>query len=300
MADLTVSSAIDTFMAAANQAAMLAALNITLGGAFATSGAFTTTLTVTGNTNVTLPTSGTLAILGANTFTAAQTINTGALTTAALTLTQIWNNAGVLCRGVEIAITNTNSAANSTLFRILGGAAGTSQLFNIDKNGWVNGPTGTTMVIAPASGQNLNLYPQGGGNITCSGSLVVNAGIVIASSQPINWNNDLFLYRKAAATLQLGLDAAGVTNQMITACSRITSDGVGANLTIAGGNGRGGAGGSLILSYYTTAAAATIGTLTEAMRINTLGQIILTNLPTSDPGVVGALYRTAGAVMISV
>lgn len=66
MPDLTVSSSVDTFMAAANQAAMLAALNITLGGAFATSGAFTTTLTVTGNTNVTLPTSGTLAVLGAN------------------------------------------------------------------------------------------------------------------------------------------------------------------------------------------------------------------------------------------
>ncbi len=69
MADLTTSSAIDTFMQAASQTAMLSALNITLGGHFTTSGAFTTTLTVTANTNVTLPTSGTLATLGANTFT---------------------------------------------------------------------------------------------------------------------------------------------------------------------------------------------------------------------------------------
>lgn len=61
-------------MQAASQAAMLSALNITLGGAFATSGSFTTTLTVTANTNVTLPNSGTLAILAANAFTALQTV----------------------------------------------------------------------------------------------------------------------------------------------------------------------------------------------------------------------------------
>lgn len=119
------------------------------------------------------------------------------------------------------------------------------------------------------------------------------AGDSIRSTQ------DTFIKRKAAAIIQLGEDAAGVTNQMLTAASRITSDGVGANLTIAGGNGRGGAGGSLIFSYYTTAGAATIGTLTEAMRINTLGQIVLTGLPAADPGVAGALYHTAGAVMVS-
>jgi hypothetical protein len=79
MADVTVTSAIDAFMEAANQASMLAALNITLGGAFATSGAFSTTLTVTGNTNVTLPTSGTLAILGGNTFTGANNTTLSAL-----------------------------------------------------------------------------------------------------------------------------------------------------------------------------------------------------------------------------
>ena len=103
--------------------------------------------------------------------------------------------------------------------------------------------------------------------------------VAIRASGTIGWSvdgtfygtNDLIIKRKAAATLQLGLDAAGVTNQMITAASRITSDGVGANLTIAGGNGRGGAGGSLIFSYYTTAAAATIGTLKTALTLDTTG-----------------------------
>lgn len=82
---------------------------------------------------------------------------------------------------------------------------------------------------------------------------------------------DAFFARKAAAVIQLGEDAAGVTNQMLTAASRITSDGVGADLTIAGGNGRGGAGGSLILSTYDTAGAATIGTLRSRMTLDTAG-----------------------------
>jgi len=131
----------------------------------------------------------------------------------------------------------------------------------------------------------------------------VNGGdfLVFSDSGKLRFgiSNDVIFARKAAATIQLGVDAAGVTNQMFTAASRITSDGVGANLTIAGGNGRGGAGGSLIFSYYTTAAAATIGTLTEAMRITTTGAIILAALPTSDPGVSGQLYKSAGVVMQS-
>jgi len=100
----------------------------------------------------------------------------------------------------------------------------------------------------------------------------------LASTGFLTWNSDLLLYRKAAATLQLGADAAGVTNQMFTAASRITSDGVGANLTIAAGNGRGAAGGTLIFSTYTTAGAATIGTLTTRMTIDTAGAIAFPNV----------------------
>lgn len=84
-------------------------------------------------------------------------------------------------------------------------------------------------------------------------------------------NPDLLIRRKAAATLQMGSDAAGVTNQMFTAANRITSDGVGADLTIAAGNGLGGAGGSLILSTFTTAATGVAGTLTARLTIDTAG-----------------------------
>lgn len=509
MADLTVSSAVDTFMAAANQAAMLSALNITLGGAFTTSGSFTTTLTVTGNTNVTLPTSGTLAILGANIFTNVQTLPSGtagapslnfgdttsglyrsaadrvAIATAGAIRMEIGIIAGVgtcllytssgnsayLGTGGSNTAMLGNSSNNSSLCGfwnvsaatgrlsstnrayplafggdviLLGKAAAVLQLGS-DAAGVINQMlTAASRITSDGVGANLTLS-GGNGRGGAGGSLILatydtqgagtignlvtrltidtaglttftsaaNTGVISATGYSLTgsnatsmidlagtWNtsgtptalllnitntasnaasklidlqvggvsrfnitregqfafnftnasgilgtmasiygtitfqtdglsslfvnkslgtsigdlivasnagglkfgssNDLILGRKAAAVLRIGEDAAGVTNQMITAASRITSDGVGATLTIAGGNGRGGAGGSLIFSYYTTAAAATIGTLTEAMRINTLGQIVLNNLPTSDPGVVGALYRTAGAVMISV
>ena len=130
-----------------------------------------------GGFTLTVPATGTAALLGtANAFTAAQSIAGGSLLTAGLSLSQTWNNVGTVCRGLEVAVTNTNSAAGSTIFRVLGGAAGTSALFNIDNNGWVNGPAGSTMVIAPASSQNMALYVQGGANIQLYSPLVLAEG----------------------------------------------------------------------------------------------------------------------------
>lgn len=313
MADLTVSSAVDTFMAAANQAAMLSALNITLGGAFATSGAFTTTFTVTGNTNVTLPTAGTLAILGANIFAAAQTINVnGAASVSPLLLSGTIMTGGTGTTNFPNLLIQPTGATASTTWNTSGTAFGIN--LNINAGNFVDFCTDGASKFRVNSTGSMNVFASifcdsgfiaGTGNWRCDsyGTRMVSTGYVgWCSGSPEATVADTFLLRKTAspAVIQMGQDSAGVTNQMFTAASRITSDGIGATLTIAGGNGRGGAGGSLIFSYYTTAAAATIGTLTEAMRINTLGQIVLNNLPTSDPGVVGALYRTAGAVMISV
>lgn len=229
MPDLTVSSSVDTFMAAANQAAMLAALNITLGGAFATSGAFTTTLTVTGNTNVTLPTSGTLAILGANTFTGAQTVPAGSVASPGILFSGVPGYGIMALASSRISIVGNGAATLS-----LGASVGSNSksgafIYPTWALGWLGGADPSADVV------------------------------------------DLMFFRKAAATLQLGQDAAGVTNQMFTAASRITSDGVGANLTIAGGNGRGGAGGSLILSTYDTQATGTIGNLVTRLTITTTG-----------------------------
>lgn len=92
-----------------------------------------------------------------------------------------------------------------------------------------------------------------------------------------NTVTDLRLVYGGTAILQMGSDAAGVTNQHFKACNRITSNGVGANLTISGGNGRGGAGGSLILATYDTGASATPGTLLTRLTLDTAGVLTFAN-----------------------
>lgn len=94
--------------------------------------------------------------------------------------------------------------------------------------------------------------------------------------------NDLILTREAAATLQLGIDAAGVTNQMFKGPDRITSDGVGGNLTIAGGRNRGAsAGGSLIFQTSPAAGAGVTGTLATALTIASTAEATFTGRVTT-------------------
>lgn len=80
---------------------------------FTRSGAHNLTLTTTGTTNVTLPTTGTLAITGANTFTAAQTINTA-------------SNQIVLSSGVNQLTLNSGTSAAARTYTVPDvGATGT-------------------------------------------------------------------------------------------------------------------------------------------------------------------------------
>jgi len=147
----------------------------------------------TGGYTLTVPATGTAALLGtANVFTAAQTINAGTLTTAALTLTQTWNNAGVTCRGVEIAITNTNSAAGSTLFRLLGGTSATSERFAVDKSGFVKSGDPSLFTHETENGSYIVKYggtercrlvfAEGVYNVQVKAGSVGDYGLVIANS----------------------------------------------------------------------------------------------------------------------
>ena len=90
-------------------------------------------------------------------------------------------------------------------------------------------------------------------------------------NQQLQFLTDAFISRKAAASFQFGLDAAGVTNQIIQSPTRITSDGVGANFTFAAGPGRGAAGGSLIFQTAPAAGAGVTGTLATALTIAPTG-----------------------------
>lgn len=239
---------------------------------------------------LTIPATGTAALLGtANSFTAGQTIapssaatcltlTGGTVTTSnpLISATQTWNAGAVTFTGLFLNVTSTASAAASLLMNLQVG--GTTAL-SVRKDGSITCMSGGGYFSALGS----VLY-LGSNGANFGGELMLNwsaAVVAVKSSFAYAWSSDstsygtrdLFLVRKAAATLQLGQDAAGVTNQTFTAANRITSDGVGANLTIAPGNGRGDVGGTLYLATYSTEGAGTPGTLTNRLSIDTAGNI---------------------------
>ena len=103
-------------------------------------------------------------------------------------------------------------------------------------------------------------------------------GLIFSSTRGVSWASgdagstspDTFLYRGgAAATAQLGADAAGVVHQMLKGPDRITSAGVGGNLTIAGGRGFDtGLGGSLLFQTAPAAGAGVVGVLATRFSIS--------------------------------
>lgn len=216
----------------------------------------------------------------ANTFTGQQTISlNGAASTPPLTLTGTWFTGGSgTTTKPQLLIEPTGATTNnwSTSGTGLGINAATGFAGNLiatQLNGAARFSVGfDAKTILRADNTTLTLMNNSGssrvimGDFSGTGSwfqlltdnAIINLGVA----------NDVTLTRKAAATLQMGADAAGVTNQMFTAANRITSDGVGANLTIAPGNGLGAAGGSLIFSTFTTGATGVAGTLTPRLYVN--------------------------------
>lgn len=191
----------------------------------------------------------------------------GAASTPALTLSGTWFTGGsgtTTKPQLLIEPAGTSSTAWSTAGTAIGIDCANSfngQFLDFKRDG-VSKFTldeGTGLVM------NMNLVMA-----NTSTSIVVAGGVRTGDDNAayrLGASNDVVLARKAAAALQLGFDAAGVTNQMFTAASRITSDGVGANLTIVAGNGRGAAAGSLIFSSWTTEATGVVGTLTTIASI---------------------------------
>lgn len=250
---------------------------------------------------ITFPNAAAVTVAGlqiANVFTSLQTITqgaanagilastgyslTGSNATSMLSFAGTWNTSGVpTALGIDLIETAVGAGAN--YIRVRGGA-GTDPVFSVFRNAANDihlkmGVFSYSPVLKSIQGQWIvRRGDSAGGDLVGIGTSSDNLGVVSfgtggylawgASAATASGAIDLIVGRKAAATLQLGADAAGVTNQMITAASRITSDGVGANLTLAGGNGRGGAGGDLVFATYTTGGAATIGTLTDRLFIH--------------------------------
>ena len=217
------------------------------------------------------------------------TVSSATHTTSApvLDAAQTWNAVGTTFTAVKLNVTNTASAAGSLLMDL---QVGGSSVLNIGKAGTVNFATGGTVsapVLSLAAGGNGIWSSSSGaidfefsgtnsfelashGRIFASGSNN-DAGFYVTSGAPDVTGTTSGLVYIGSNVWKFGLDGAGPTSHRITTGDRIASDGVGANLTISGGNGLGGAGGSVILSTYTTAGASTAGTLTTRLTLDTTG-----------------------------
>ena len=96
-----------------------------------------------------------------------------------------------------------------------------------------------------------------------------------------------------------GTQAVDLTIDQLTTRSAVGTTLTGVGITLAAGGSLSGPGGALSISAgYATSGVG--GDLTlHAGRGLTKGHMIVTNLPTANPSVTGALWTTLGAVMIS-
>lgn len=150
------------------------------------------------------------------TMTGSLTINAGTLATAAFTHQQTWNAAGTTCRGLEVKVTDTASASASTLMRVCGGAAGTTELFLLDKSGNIrlNGDSQETIFRRADVGM-LLIHGQSG-NSTGIGAGGFNPGVNLGTFCGLRWTNDTpaaspDITLNRVATSVLGLSANNST-----------------------------------------------------------------------------------------
>ena len=142
--------------------------------------------------------------------------------------------------------------------------------------------------------------------VTTGGFLIDSANLTYTDATTnIGLGGDLLISREAAATLQLGLDAAGITNQMLKGPDRITSDGVGGDLTIAAGRNRGASvGGSIIFQTSPAAGAGVTGTLATALTIDSTklatfaGAITTTNITDSGLTITRVPFASTGGLLV--
>lgn len=201
---------------------------------------------------------------------------TGSNATNMVDLAGTWNTSGSPT-GIKLNITNTASGAASKLMDL---QIGSSSKLNVDLDGAIYLNGGTTPSISRRSDVDMLMLHQasGGAGLVGIGSggfypgvNISNAGQLAFMSDTPASSRDLIIRKKGVAILQLGNDAAGVTNQTITVPSRITSDGIGANLTLDAGNGLGGASGSLIFRTAPAAATGVAGTYATRLMIESNG-----------------------------
>lgn len=132
---------------------------------------------------------------------------TGANASSVLNMSGIWNTTGNPV-GIRLAITNTASGATAKFLEFLGGAAGATSLFSVNKTGQVLLDVGSqaapslTFAAEPSSG----IFRVGAGRIGFSSlnQFVAEFNgltLELKTATALNWNADVVLVRDAADAL---------------------------------------------------------------------------------------------------
>ena len=321
MPNLTTSSAIDTFMQAADQAAARTALGL---GTIATQAA--SAVDITGGTIAGLTQFGvTMANNTAMTGFALGTISD--TTSRPLNITQTWNNAGLTATLIKASAVVTSANSASKLLELFGGAAGTTSAFAIASNGAITvganylamGPSGAVVrITGDGSG---TYYSINGHDVFRSNMTSAGTGIfAFPANLKVGWSNvtgsslystatpDAFFGRKAAGAIYIGEPLASAwINQSVEAAGAIvgtTTNGSPTNtLTITGSVSTGtGTGGNIIFGVYGTngVSGTAIGTLNTVLTIVAARKVLnISNIPTSSAGLsAGDVYSNAGVLTI--
>lgn len=225
-------------------------------------------------------------------------------------LSETWNAGGVAFEGLNIAITNSASAAGSRIVKItVGGtvvaAVSVSQL--ISAIGSVvagNGPgltfEGFLDTGIGVNGDNLAFWESG--NIVLN-LTALNKEFRIPSDFKYAWSSatnnnssaDTILRRISAGVLALGLDASTPVNQKVKASDGSGTDRPGANLTIGAGQPTGaGTAGQIIFQVATTGASgSTLRSLADRVIIDSVNEAM--KIMAAAAAVRGLVIKLAAA-----
>lgn len=139
-----------------------------------------------------------------------ETLATGTITssTPMATWTQTWNNSGVTFTGIDITVTDTASGASSKVVSIKGGAAGSTDLMLLYKDGrFVCSSVTLDGGVVAAARYDITNY-----------IMINGAGIQLVPQAPIAWSDnasypnatkDIGLLRNAAGVLEVNDGSSG-------------------------------------------------------------------------------------------
>lgn len=153
------------------------------------------------------------------------TLKQGTITTDLQTIsgTVTWNAAGVAFTGIKYVITDTASNSSSKAINILGGAAGTSVLFSVDKNGSGAFLANTTVPAGAGWGWNGRGYIIGDAS---SDGVVrfVNSGITAGVNVDFSLDGKFKLNTRSGGSVATQL---AVTQTTVPTCTSANNCGTG-------------------------------------------------------------------------